>query len=394
MNRPKPIARSKAALHVSVPLPKGYTPRRKKFGIKRLQMMFRGFMQTIGIAQPPSVDLFITTVSLGCSFDAYLHASFEGSPQGAEISLLLDSGNTVLVVPRWEDIESIPDWSQSYKILGQAEEPWGCPANVVEGPIQLATTDGGVFTIDGCVFLACTGDSPQNGSRTANFGAGCIEPWSASAWNAPAVVASPIKSPLAYVTSYPFAEFDYAGSDDIFASTNPQGVSEQSTLRLYAVAPDGYDFLQIVRDCVWMALRPKQLQIAGTLTHWPDPNQAAIAMIDSGGTCVYLSDPTNLVYRDPWPAEVPNPQWSGGSTNCMSTKASLTVGLVDDTGASFTYDINEAALPPSDQGLTLVMCQMNEFMMGQYGMNIGGISALVVRILVDYASGRVGLRCL
>jgi hypothetical protein len=49
-------------------------------------------------------------------------------------------------------------------------------------------------------------------------------------------------------------------------------------------------------------------------------------------------------------------------------------------------------LPPSAQGLTLVMCQENEFMMQQYGMNIGGVSVLAIQIIVDYGSARVGFR--
>ena len=54
--------------------------------------------------------------------------------------------------------------------------------------------------------------------------------------------------------------------------------------------------------------------------------------------------------------------------------------------------MNESAFPPPAQGLTLVMCQMNQFMMGQRGMNIGGVSALVNSILIDYANCRVGFK--
>ena len=189
-----------------------------------------------------------------------------------------------------------------------------------------------------------------------------------------------------------FAEFDYAAADEVFNSSNPQGVSEESTLRLYNAAPDGYQFLQLVSSCPWMALRPKQLQIAGTVTGWPAANMNAIAMIDTGGTSVYLSDPTGLVYQTVWPAPAGNPLWASGSVNCVSTKSSLQIELGDDQGASFTYAINETALPPSVQGLTLVMCQMNEFMRQQYGMNIGGLSVLATQIIVDYSSARVGFR--
>jgi hypothetical protein len=349
-------------------------------------------MRMVGAAPPASVNIMLSTVSLDSSFDAYLYVSFVGTAPDTRVPLLLDSGNTVLVVPRWEHIAAIPNWQASYAILGQAPEPWGCPANVVRGPIQIATETGEPFVIESCVFYACTANSAQTGSRTSNFGAGCIQPWSASGWNTPAGIPVTIESPLSYAVGYSFAEFDYATADKVFNPSNPQGVSEESTLRIYNAPPNGYQFLQLVPGCPWMALRPKQLQIAGTVTGWPAPNMAAIAMIDTGGTSVYLSDPTGLVYATAWPAQVGNPSWASGSTSCVSTRSSLQIELGDDQGASFAYEINETALPPSAQGLTLVMCQMNEFMRQQYGMNIGGLSVLATQIIVDYGSARVGFR--
>jgi hypothetical protein len=349
-------------------------------------------MRMIGAAPPPSVNIMLSTVSLNSSFDAYLYVSFVGTAPDTQVALLLDSGNTVLVVPRWEDIAAIPNWQANYTVLGQSPEPWECPANVVRGPIQIATETGESFVIQDCVFYACTANSAKTGTRTSNFGAGCIQPWSASGWNAPQGISVTIQSPLAYAPGYSFAEFDYAAAGEVFNASNPQGVSEASSLRLYNAAPDGYQFLQLLSGRTWMAVRPKQLQIAGTTTGWPAAGMDAIAMIDTGGTSVYLSDKTGLVYQTAWPAPVANPPWTSGSLNCVSTQSSLQIELGDDQGASFTYQINEAALPPSAQGLTLVMCQENEFMMQQYGMNIGGVSVLAIQIIVDYGSARVGFR--
>jgi len=72
-------------------------------------------------------EIPLTTVSADSSFDAYINVCFPGAPAGSSLPLLVDSGNTTLIVPRWEDIQSIP----GYQVLGQATEPWGCPANVV-----------------------------------------------------------------------------------------------------------------------------------------------------------------------------------------------------------------------------------------------------------------------
>jgi len=43
-------------------------------------------------------------------------------------------------------------------------------------------------------------------------------------------------------------------------------------------------------------------------------------------------------------------------------------------------------------GLTLVMCKVNDYMMGKQGMNIGGLSALFNTILIDYGHAKVGLK--
>ena len=48
-------------------------------------------------------------------------------------------------------------------------------------------------------------------------------------------------------------------------------------------------------------------------------------------------------------------------------------------------------MPLPVQGLTAVMCKTNAFMMKQQGMNIGGISALFNRVLIDYEGTQVGL---
>jgi len=42
-------------------------------------------------------------------------------------------------------------------------------------------------------------------------------------------------------------------------------------------------------------------------------------------------------------------------------------------------------------GLTGVMCKVNGYMMGNQGMNIGGVSALFNRILIEDNGDHVGL---
>jgi hypothetical protein len=76
---------------------------------------------------------------------------------------------------------------------------------------------------------------------------------------------------------------------------------------------------------------------------------------------------------------------------CVSDDATLELQDATKTN-SYKYTIHTHDLPPSVQGLTLVMCKVNVYMRGQQGMNIGGISALFNNILVDYAGSRVGMK--
>ena len=340
---------------------------------------------------PDSVAIPLTTASLNSNFDAYIEIGFKGAPAASSVQLLVDSGNTVLIVPNWEDIAALPNFSTDYQVLGRGSEPWGCPANIVRGPIELFTEAGGVITLPGCVFYACTGDPPSGGSRTANFGTGCLAPWSSSGWNTPAAISFTMQAPLAYSTDHPFAEFAYASAGSIHGLFGAPRIATGSQLILHATLPANYSMLQIINDTAWMALVPKSLTIGATRTAWPGTVTSPIAMIDTGGGPVFLSDPNRFVCTGEWPNPVANPNWTASSQTCQSIDETITIELGDGSG-TYSYSINTSQLASSVSGLTLVMCQNNSYMRGQQGMNTGGISALVNAILVDYQNGRVGLR--
>jgi hypothetical protein len=116
-----------------------------------------------------------------------------------------------------------------------------------------------------------------------------------------------------------------------------------------------------------------------------------IAMIDTGGGPIFLSDPNGYLINTNWPEPVPSPPWTAGSLSCESTEDDISIELSDEQG-SFKYNIDAASLPAPAQGLTLVMCRICEYMMGNQGMNIGGLSALFNFILIDYAAAKVGLK--
>jgi hypothetical protein len=333
----------------------------------------------------------LTTVSMAGSFDSYIDIQFEGAPASNVETLVVDSGNTTLIVPHWETIASLPNYATNYTILGTATEPWGCPANVVRGPINLTTITNDIVRIDGCVFYACTGNSAQGDGRTANFGTGCISPWSGSGWNAPPGLGIVMQPPLSYDATYPFAEFSYAPASAVHSTSRAPKVASGSYLGLHKSVPPGFQTFDIIPNLEWMSLAPKALSIGSVLTTWPGALSAPIAMIDTGGTCAFLSDPNGDLYTRTWPDPVANPPWTANSQSCESISDAITIEL-GDRNNSYIYTIDTSTMPPSVRGLTLVMCERNSFMMGQNGMNIGGISALMNAILIDYANARVGLK--
>ena len=157
----------------------------------------------------------------------------------------------------------------------------------------------------------------------------------------------------------------------------------------------------IIPQLEWMSLRPVSLSIAGQATQWPNGPQGIsgpetkIAMIDTGGGPVLLSDPHSYLLGQGWPEPSLCPCWtqSANSTNCRCIHAKLEFQLQDGAGsAPYAFAIDTDQLPLPVQGLTLVMCEKNEYMEGNYGMNIGGISFLFNDLLIDYAKNRVGFK--
>jgi hypothetical protein len=71
----------------------------------------------------------------------------------------------------------------------------------------------------------------------------------------------------------------------------------------------------------------------------------------------------------------------------------LEIQLGDPNSATvFSYAIQPGTLPSSAQGLSAVMCEQMQYLWGQYGMNIGGLSLLFASVLIDYGNNRVGFR--
>jgi hypothetical protein len=333
---------------------------------------------------PASVNIALTTVSMSANFDAYVDILFKGSSPRSPTSLLVDSGNASLIVPSIEEIQSLQNFSTDYAVLAQdVQEPWGCPADILQGPIELPTITGGSYSIPNCIFLACKGPN-ANGDRTANFGIGCISPWSS-------ISGHTLQSPLSY-GSLPCAVVSYAAADTVLSLAQQPNIAGGSALVLYPDEQPGFKLFDILPGKAWMALTPLSLSIGSALTQWPGSTPSPIAMIDTGGGPVYLSDPLGYLYKTLWPEQVAPPDWTqNGSVACQAVKDDLALAIGDATGA-YTYKVASELLPASAQNLTLVICQTCYYMMQQNGLNIGGISALFNYISINYVSKQVGFR--
>jgi hypothetical protein len=163
-------------------------------------------------------------------------------------------------------------------------------------------------------------------------------------------------------------------------------------MTLQNTPPSAYQMFEITKgpEAWWMSVKVKSLTIGEKRTGWPG-TPPPMAMIDTGGGPVFLSDPDGYLYRTLWPEQVELPDWTGSSISCQAVKDPLTVEIGDET-SWLSYRIDTTNLPEPVQGLTLVLCKECSFMQGNKGMNIGGISALFNYILIDNVLGKVGIK--
>jgi hypothetical protein len=359
------------------------------------------------VTQTSTIEIPLSTISRNYNFDALIHLRFVGAPDsrspclwsGFEAPgnpapcLLVDSGNSSLIVPDFACIEKLSNFNANYQVLSKKDvpEPFGCPAKLVKGPIEILSRTKW-HRIENCVFYACTGLNREN-KRTANFGLGWISPpWPTTVPDFPTVL-----PPLAYDTTYPYVEVSYAPATAVLAGGRTLRVDGQSALVLRKQGlDDSYHMFDIIRELDWMSVSVRSLSIGATRTDWPEVavpgQQSPIAMIDTGGGPVFLSDPTGKIYAKHWPSQVPCPAWTAdGSIACQAIQDPLTIELGQDADV-FSYRIDTKSLPESVRGLTLVMCEDCSYMRRNTGMNIGGISALFNHILIDYRQGRVGFK--
>jgi hypothetical protein len=335
----------------------------------------------------PTLRIPITTVSRIGNFDANINVFFGEPPHVASMPLCVDSGNDTMVVPSFDAISSLPNFTKNYrKLADPITEPFGNRAILLQGPVKLPTADG-MYEIPDCRFFACTDPN----KTTSNFGTGWISPWRKFGGGQKFVV----RPPTTYGPSpYRYAIFDYAPAPSVMTNSDKPKVAEGSSIILQRNGPfPGYELFKISRgqEKAWMSIYVRALSIGEIRTDWPG-KRPLMAMVDTGGGPFFLSDPDGYLYPKHWPSPAHKPPWADeGSIACQAVKGPITVEI-GDCQNWYSLRIDTSRLPRPVQGLTLVMCKKCKYMWNNDGMNIGGISALFNYILVDYEAGHVGLK--
>lgn len=325
-----------------------------------------------------TVNLALGTIAAANLF----HTSIFVRPVGGEYTPLeFDSGNSVLVMPSYEQIKDLDPTGSTYRVIEEnVPEPFGSNAYLVGGPIEIEQSDGSAYRIEDCTFFACDSSSP-----TSNFGVGCIMPVPAFGTSG-----TTVKSPIAYDPNFCCGIVDFADPAEMLSQDNTLVANKASVFTLCKSIPGEFNVFEILPSVGWMSLRPKSLSIAGTATGWPGTLEAPIAMIDTGGGPAFLSDPNSVLITKEWPNEVDfNPQGWKPSDTCVSVQDAITIEI-GNGNSSYSFSIDPAQIPALADTPTLMMCKRHAYMMGVNGMNLGGVSALFNYIGIDYERARVG----
>ncbi len=341
-----------------------------------------------------SIKIPLSTVSRVGNFDALISLRFGIPGNSVDVELIVDSGNDTLILPSFDVIKALPNFAADYTILSECiQEPYRCPAKLLRGPIVIPTPAGD-FRIENCNFFACTGPNSDQ-LTTYNFGTGWISQWEKFTDKVgKAFTALP---PLRTgAKPYRYVEFDYAPAVAVITSENELKVAKGSTMTLMNDPPAGYQMFDITRgsDAWWMSVKVRSLTIGQKRTDWPGSGTSyPMAMVDTGGGPVLLSDPDGLLYPTVWPQQVELPDWASASAPslCQAIKDPLELEI-GDGNSWFSYRIDPINLPAPVHDMTLVLCKDCSFMQGNRGMNIGGISALFNYILIDNVLGKVGFK--
>jgi hypothetical protein len=354
----------------------------------------KGGAIALRIAGGTSIKIPLSTVSRVGTFDALISLRFGIPGNSVDVRLIVDSGNDTLILPSFDAIKALPNFATEYTILSECiQEPYRCPAKLLRGPIVIPTSAGD-FRIENCSFFVCTGPNSDQ-LTTYNFGTGWISQWEnfTDKFGKTFTVLPPLRTGA---KPYRYVEFDYAPAAAVMTGEGELKVAGGSILTLMNDPPPGYQMFDITRgsDAWWMSVKVRSLTIGQKRTGWPGTGTSyPMAMVDTGGGPVLLSDPDGLLYPTVWPEQVELPDWASASTPslCQAIKYPLEIEI-GDGNSWFSYRIDTTSLPAPVQDLTLVLCKDCSFMQGNRGMNIGGISVLFNYILIDNVLGKVGFK--
>ncbi len=284
------------------------------------------------IASGPSIKIPLSTVSRVGTFDALISLRFGIPGNSVDVPLIVDSGNNTLILPSFDAIKALPNFAAEYTILSESiQEPFRCPAKLLRGPIVIPTPAGD-FRIENCTFFACTGPNPDQ-RITYNFGTGWISQWESftDKFGKTFSVLPPLRTGA---KPYRYVEFDYAPAAAVITGEGELKIARGSILALMNDPPPKYQMFDITRgpDAWWMSVKVRSLTIGQKRTGWPGTGTSyPMAMVDTGGGPVLLSDPDGLLYPTVWPEQVELPDWASASAPslCQAIKDPLEIEIGD-----------------------------------------------------------------
>src|ERR1700748_3234229 len=83
----------------------------------RIHAALRAEAAGLQVAAEEAVEIPLTTVSEQGRFDAWIGVQFPAPGGGVTATLLVDSGNSMMIVPNGEDLAGVP----GYTVLGTAK---------------------------------------------------------------------------------------------------------------------------------------------------------------------------------------------------------------------------------------------------------------------------------
>jgi len=322
--------------------------------------------------ETPQTITISSAGGLQANYDNYISVEYRkgGSWTPTMETMVFDTGSNALILPDF----SLLDATKYTVIEDNIQEPWGCPAKILKGPIRLGMS----MEIPECEFVACTAPN-ASGNRTHICGAS-IGQYVISSGLYPS---SPIVQ-LCVQLKRPFFEI----------VINEKSTNLNSQINFFTNKPSSYSQknvggpFPVVPNIPWTAIAIEGIKVDGNSTKWQVSSASKhIGLLDTGGGPVMIND-------DPQQSLVPVfkktsdcPGWVSPSLGAQCFSDQITVNISPDF---------EVKYPDNGKTTTVLFSHPGTFTSwGEYvvSLNFGGPFFLYAcNMLIDTKQGEVYLQ--